>query len=132
MLKNKSMTFSGKRYSNSKPITIKEVTTGNIRDFSNILSLVSYLEEINNKINRNTITKYLNSGKPFKGYLFNEIKNSKDKVKKVEVYNSNKNLLELCNSLEEVSEKYGVSVISLRLSSYSDKLFKGKYYFIKT
>jgi hypothetical protein len=73
-LKNKSMTFSGKRYTKSKPITIKEVATGNIRDFSNILSLVSYLEDINNKINRNTITKYLNTGKPFKGYLFYEKK----------------------------------------------------------
>lgn len=69
-LKNKSMTFSGKRYSNSKPITIKEVATGNIRDFTNILAAVSYLEDINNKINRNTIAKYLNTEKPFKGYLF--------------------------------------------------------------
>jgi hypothetical protein len=64
MLKNKSMTFSGKRYTKSKPITIKEVTTGNIQYFPNILAVVSYLDGINNKINRNTITKYLNTGKP--------------------------------------------------------------------
>ena len=80
MLKNKSMTFSGKRYSNSKSILIKEVTTGNIRDFTNILTAVSYLEDINNKINRNTITKYLNTGKPFKGYLFYEKKQVTNKI----------------------------------------------------
>lgn len=67
------MTFSGKRYTKSKPITIKEVTTGDIRDFPNILDAVSYLEGINNKISRNTIAKYLNTGKPFKGSLFFEI-----------------------------------------------------------
>ena len=66
------MTFSDKRYTKSKPITIKEVTTGNIRDFPNILAVVSYLDGINNKINRNTITKYLNTGKPIKGYYFYE------------------------------------------------------------
>jgi hypothetical protein len=71
-LKNQSMTFSGKRYTKSKPITIKEVVTGYTLDFPNILAVVSYLESKNNKINRNTIAKYLNSGKPFKGYLFSE------------------------------------------------------------
>jgi hypothetical protein len=69
-LKNKSITFSGKRYKKSKAITIKEVTTGITKDFPNILSVVSYLEGINNKINRNTVTKYLNTGKHIKGYLF--------------------------------------------------------------
>jgi hypothetical protein len=87
---------------------------------------VSYLESINNKVNRNTIAKYLNTGKPFKGYLFNT--NPKDKASiEVEVYDSNHNLLELCSSLKAASEKYSVSVTSLRLSSYKDKLFKGKY-----
>jgi len=65
------MTFSGKRYTKSKPITIKQVTTGNIMYFPNILVVVSYLEGIN-KINRNKITKYLNTGKPLKGYYFYE------------------------------------------------------------
>lgn len=71
-LKNKSMTFSGKRYTKSKLIIIKEVVTGDTLDFPNILAVVSYLESKNNKINRNSITKYLNTGKPFKGYLFSE------------------------------------------------------------
>ena len=66
------MTFSGKRFTKSKPITIKEVITGDINDFPNILAVVSYLESKNNKVNRNTIAKYMNTGKPFKGYLFNE------------------------------------------------------------
>jgi hypothetical protein len=117
------------RATKSKSITVKEDITGVTMDFPNILAAVSYLESKNNKVNRNTIAKYLNTGKPFKGYLFNETKDKK--VKKVEVYDSNQNLIELCNSLKEASEKYGVSVISLRLSSYSDKLFKGKYYFKK-
>jgi hypothetical protein len=69
-LKNKSITFSGKRYTKSKAITMKEVTTGITKDFPNILSAVSYLEGINKKINRNTVAKYLNTGKPIKGYLF--------------------------------------------------------------
>ncbi len=71
-LKNRSVTFSGKRYTKSIPITIKEVITGDIQDFPNILAVVSYLESKNNKVNRNTIAKYMNSGKPFKGYLFNK------------------------------------------------------------
>ena len=58
MLKNKSMTFSGKRYTKSKLITIKEVVSGDTLDFPNILAVVSYLESKNNKINRNTIAKY--------------------------------------------------------------------------
>jgi len=68
--KNKSMTFSGKRFINSKSIIIKEVETGNIQEFSSILAVVSYLESINIKANRNSITKYLNTGKPYKNYIF--------------------------------------------------------------
>ena len=66
------MTFSGKRYTKSKPITIKEVITGDIKDFPYILAVVSYIESKNNKVNINTIAKYMNTGKPFKGYLFNK------------------------------------------------------------
>jgi hypothetical protein len=71
-LKNRSMTFGGKRYTKSKSITIKEVITGDTKNFPNILAVVSYLESKNNKVNRNTIAKYMNTGKPFKGYLFNK------------------------------------------------------------
>ena len=67
-------TFGGKRYTKSQSITIKEVTTGDTKDFSNILAVVSYLESVNNKVNRNTMAKYLDTGVPFKGYLFYEIK----------------------------------------------------------
>jgi hypothetical protein len=126
---NRINNVEGKRATKSKSIIVKEDITGDTMDFPNILAAVSYLESKNNKVNRNTIAKYLNTGKPFKGYLFNETKDKK--VKKVEVYDSNKNFIELCNSLKEASEKYGVSVNSLRLSSYCDKLFKGKYYFKK-
>lgn len=56
-LKNRSMTFAGKRYTKSKSITMKEVITGDIKDFPNILAVVSYLESKNNKVNRNTIAK---------------------------------------------------------------------------
>jgi hypothetical protein len=71
-LKNRSMTFGGKRDTKSKAITIKEVITGDTKDFPNILAVVAYLDSINNKVNRNTIAKYLNTGVAFKGYLFNE------------------------------------------------------------
>ena len=67
-------TFGGKRYTKSKLITIKQVTTGDTKDFPNILAVVSYLESINNKVDRNTIAKYLNTEVPFKGYLFYETK----------------------------------------------------------
>jgi len=129
---NRTSNIKGKRYTKSKPITIKNVITGDTLDFPNILAVVSYLESINNKVNRNTITKYLNTEKPIKGYLFNETNNPKDKVSlKVEVYDSKNNFLELCDSLKATSEKYGVSATSLRLDNYRDNLFKGKYYFIK-
>ena len=69
-LKNKSMTFAGKRATKSKQITIKEVVTGDTMDFPNILAAANYLESKNNKVNRNTIAKYLNTEVAFKGYLY--------------------------------------------------------------
>jgi len=39
-------------------------------EFSSILSFVSYLKSINIKTDRNLITKYLDTGKSYKGYFF--------------------------------------------------------------
>lgn len=72
----------------------------------------------------------MNTGIPFKGYLFTETNNQNDKISKVEVYDINNNFLELCDNVKAASDKYGVSETSLRLSSYKDKPFKGKYFFV--
>lgn len=57
-----------------KFVTIKEVTTGNLKHFSSIKDAEFFFETIENKIGRRTISKYLktplNARKPFKGYLF--------------------------------------------------------------
>lgn len=54
----------------SLPIIIEEVKTGESLNFSSIVSAVSYLKSINIKTDRNLITKYLDTGKSYKGYYF--------------------------------------------------------------
>lgn len=126
---NRTNNIKGNRGTKSKSIIIKNIITGETHNFSNILGVVSYLESINNKINRNTIAKYLNTGESFKGYLFNEISKENKNSIRIEIYDLNKNLIEFFDNLKAVSEKYGVSETSIRLSSYKDKPYKGKYYF---
>ena len=54
-----------------QPVTIKSVDSGQFLPFLNMLGASTYLASINIKVTRQTIAKYINSGKPFKGYLFN-------------------------------------------------------------
>ena len=54
----------------SLPITIKDLKTGESREFSSIIESVRYLKSINIKTDRNLITKYLDTGKSYKGYYF--------------------------------------------------------------
>lgn len=60
----------------SSAITIKHVKTGEIREFSSIIDAVKYLKSLNIKITRNTITKYLDTGKSYKDYFYNKINKS--------------------------------------------------------
>jgi hypothetical protein len=54
----------------SSPITIKDIETGEIFELPSIVSAVRYLKSKNIKADRNILTKYLNKGKPYKGYLY--------------------------------------------------------------
>jgi predicted DNA-binding protein YlxM (UPF0122 family) len=60
----------------SLPITIKDVKTGEYSKFSSILAVVKYLKSINIKSDRNLISKYLDTGKAYKGFFFNKTKKS--------------------------------------------------------
>ena len=55
---------------------------------------------------------------------------NKSRSIKVRVYDSNKNLLDVCSSLRAVSNKYDISVSSIRLYYLDkDRFCKNKYYF---
>jgi hypothetical protein len=54
----------------SSPITIKDIETGESFELPSIVSAVRYLKSKNIKADRNILTKYLNKGKPYKGYLY--------------------------------------------------------------
>lgn len=54
----------------SLPIIIQDVKTGDNRDFTSITAAVRYLKSINIKTDRNLITKYLDTGESYKGYLY--------------------------------------------------------------
>ena len=56
------------------PITIKDVITGETREFSSIMATVKYLESINIKTDRNLISKHLDTGKVYKGYVYYKTK----------------------------------------------------------
>lgn len=58
----------------SLPITIKDVITGETREFSSIMATVKYLESINIKTDRNLISKHLDTGKVYKGYVYYKTK----------------------------------------------------------
>lgn len=59
-------TFSAKK---SLPVVFTEKVTGKSHKFSSIKEAVVYLENKNILVNRNTISKYLKAGKPYKGYI---------------------------------------------------------------
>lgn len=56
------------------PITIKEMDTGDIKSFPNIVAGVSYLVSRNIKVNRITVAKRMKDGKPYQGYTFSAVK----------------------------------------------------------
>lgn len=54
----------------SKSISIKKENEEEIKEFSSITATVNYLQSKGIIANRNQITKFLDSGKPYKGYIF--------------------------------------------------------------
>lgn len=54
----------------SKPIVLKEVKTGNTLEFSSIINIVNHFKTVNIIMDRNKITKIVNTGELYKGYLF--------------------------------------------------------------
>lgn len=54
----------------SWPITIKDIEKGESFELPSIVSAVRYLKSKNIKADRNILTKCLNKGKPYKGYLY--------------------------------------------------------------
>lgn len=54
----------------SEPIIIKEVETGKTLEFSSIINIVNHFKTVNITMDRNKITKIVNTGELYKGYLF--------------------------------------------------------------
>lgn len=54
----------------SKPISIMKENEEEILEFSSISAAVKYLKNKNIIVDRNQIPKYLDSDKPYKGYIF--------------------------------------------------------------
>lgn len=99
--------------------------------FSSHLKAAEYLD-----VHRHKIRRYQDSGKVLDSKLglvyVKSVAKSDNKSRsiKVRVYDSNKNLLEVCSSLRAASGKYDISASSIRLSYLDkDKLCKNKYYF---
>jgi len=57
----------------SKRITIKSVDTEEILEFSSIANSIKHLGSIGVQVNKDQITKYLDTGKPYKGYIFSKV-----------------------------------------------------------
>ena len=60
----------------SLPITLTNIKTNDILKFDSIINAANYLKSNDIIVNRKTISKYLDTGKHYKGYDFNKIKNS--------------------------------------------------------
>lgn len=60
----------------SLPLIITEVNTGKSMEFSSIISVVKHLKSINILTDRNRISKYLYTGKSYKGYFYYKLKKS--------------------------------------------------------
>lgn len=60
----------------SLPISLKNVKTEENLHFNSITDTVKYLKSINIIVDRNTASKYLDTGKSYKGYLYNKTINS--------------------------------------------------------
>lgn len=54
----------------SKSVSIKKENEEEIKEFFSITAAVNYLKSKDIKVDRNQITKFLNTGKPYKGYIF--------------------------------------------------------------
>lgn len=57
----------------SKPITIKHEGTKETLEFSSITDTVRYLKSIGIQANRDQIAKYLDTDKPYKGYILSKV-----------------------------------------------------------
>jgi len=57
-----------------KPISIQEVISGKTRNLSSIREAYLYLSDIN-QISISTISRYLDTGKSIKGYIFKRVNN---------------------------------------------------------
>lgn len=54
----------------SKSLRIKEIETGKTQVFSSITAMVNYFKTLSIVMDRNKITKIINTNKSYKGYLF--------------------------------------------------------------
>jgi len=54
----------------SKSVTIKSIENGETNEFSSITAAVEYLKSKNILADRNKISKWLDTGKPYKAYIF--------------------------------------------------------------
>lgn len=57
-----------------KPISIREVASGKILNFTSIREAYLYLSDIN-KVSVSTISRNIDTGKSVKGYIFSSLKN---------------------------------------------------------
>ena len=57
-----------------KPISVQEVISGKTRNFPSLRAAYLYLSNINN-VSISTISRYLDTGKSVKGFIFSSLKN---------------------------------------------------------
>lgn len=114
-----------------KAVIIRDSVQKLIGEFPSISKAGEYLG-----INRNTISKYLNSGNLLDSKFGPVVLVSKGEIQeranKIQILDENRNLLDTCSSIRATAKKYGIPVSSLStIYLDKDKLWKGKYYFIK-
>lgn len=114
-----------------KSIRIEDCYNKVIEVFSSQIKAAEYLD-----VHRHKIKRHLDSGKVLDtklGLVYikgGEVSSDKPRSIKIRVYDSNKNLLEVCDSLRAASNKYDISASSIRLYYLDkDRLCKNRYYF---
>ncbi len=115
-----------------RAVTIKDCNQKVIGEFNSVLKVAEYLG-----VNRNKVSLYLKSGNLLESRLGAVLLiETKEKVNersyKIKVLDENRNIMATYSSLRATAKSFGISPSSLS-ATYLDqnKLWKGKYYFIK-
>jgi group I intron endonuclease len=114
--------FNSNNNNNNIKIKIFDILGNLIKEFSSIRAAAIHF-----KVSHSTISKVLSRNLLYYGFIFkSEIKDNK-----MGVYDINNRLIEILNSIKNISDKYNIPQSTLRRYVKLNKLYKNKYYFKK-